>query len=126
MAPKNGRSGAKTKGKSAAGLAAKNAFAEELVTPQDRAELLQAQAHETFLRELPALLENRSGQCVAYRGKTQLAVDSGKTALLQKCLRRGFDPKELLVRRIHPGADEPPTLFEPQMPAHAKGQGQSS
>lgn len=87
-------------------------LAEELVTPCDRAELLQAQAHQTFLRELPELLENHSGQWVAYRGKTQLDLAAGKTALLQKCFRRGLDPKELMVRRIHPGADEPPTLFE--------------
>jgi hypothetical protein len=75
--------------------------------------LLQSQAHQTFIRALPELLEHHSGQWVAYRGQTQLGLGAGKTALLQKCLRRGLDPKEITLQRIHPGADEPPTLFLP-------------
>jgi len=91
MAAKNGRSGAKTKGqqrareasnherhakeragrtvgagKSAAGRADKSVLADEVMT-RARAEVLQAQAHQTFLRELPKLLENYLGQWVAYR-----------------------------------------------------------
>jgi hypothetical protein len=60
---------------------------------------------------LPELLQHHSGEWVAYRGKAQLALGAGKTALMQKCLRSGLDPKELMVRRIHPGAAEPPNLF---------------
>jgi len=46
-------------------------------------------------------------------GDTQLGLAAGKTALLQECVRRGLDPKELMVRRIRAGADEAPTLFDP-------------
>jgi hypothetical protein len=83
------------------------------VTALEDAAFLQTQAHQTFLKELPELLAKHAGEWVAYRGRKQLDRGRGKTALLQKCLRRGLDPKELLVRRIRPGADEPPTLFEP-------------
>jgi len=83
------------------------------MTPRDRADLLQNEAHQTFLRELPDLLENHSGQWVAYRGKTQLGLGAGKTALLQNFMGRGLDPKELMVRRIRLGADEQPSLYEP-------------
>ncbi len=93
--------------KSAARLADKRAR----VRPRERAEHLQAQAHQTFLRELPELLQHHSGEWVVYRGKMQLALGAGKTALMQKCLRGGLDPRELMVRRIHPGAEEPPSLF---------------
>jgi hypothetical protein len=81
--------------------------------PADRAEFLQAQAHQTFLRELPELLEKHPDEWVAYRGEARLGLGAGKTVLLQQCLQRGLDPKELLVRKIHPGADEPPSLFDP-------------
>jgi hypothetical protein len=94
-------------------LADKSALGDKLLTPRIGAKRLQAEAHQAFLLELPNLLQNHSGQWVVYRGKTQLGLSAGKTALLQKCLRGGLDAKELMVRRIHPGADEPPTLFEP-------------
>src|SRR5207253_8144930 len=78
---------------------------------RDRAAQLQGQAHRAFLGDLADLLQTHLGQWVAYRGKTRLCIESGKTGLLQKCLGKGIEPKELLVRKIHPGAGEPPSLF---------------
>jgi len=118
MRSKNSRSDAKTKRRRSARTAPSQneiALAEALETPLERFERLQAQAHQTFLTRLPELLEKHSGQWVAYRGKKLLDMAPGKTELLQKCLRRGLDPKELMVRKIRPGAGEPPTLFETGM-----------
>src|SRR5260370_38391844 len=103
MASRTGRSGPKTKGqqpsreasshdrqsrkkagatrkegqtkqpeKSAAGLSDNSARVR--VRPRERAEHLQVQGHQTFLRGLPQLLQNHSGEWVAYRGKRQLAL----------------------------------------------------
>ena len=66
-----------------------------------------AQAHETFHRELPALLEKHAGMWVAYSGTQQLGLGKTSTELHQRCLRQGLKRGEFIVRLILPDDDDP-------------------
>jgi hypothetical protein len=73
---------------------------------------LQSAAHKTFCKQLPELLREHAGQWVAFRGRELVGTGRGKSLLLQACYQRGFQPREILVRLIRPGADEPQTIYE--------------
>src|SRR5438132_12076541 len=53
-----------------------------------------------FRRDLPRLLETCRGQWVAYRGEEQLGVGPKNTELYEECVRRGFNPGELVLCRV--------------------------
>jgi hypothetical protein len=58
------------------------------------------EAVEAFDRELPNLLQDRSGNWVAYHGANRLGFSKDKTDLYQRFTGQGYDSKELFVTRV--------------------------
>jgi hypothetical protein len=75
------------------------------------ADLVHAAA-QAFARDLPDLLKDQQGRWVAYWGERCLGVGDNKFLLYQECIRNGYNPLELFVEAIEPGADEPPVVCE--------------
>jgi hypothetical protein len=59
-----------------------------------------------FRRDLPELLKTRYGQWVAYHGDQRLGFGWSKFQLVQECLRRGINDRELLVCGVAPPMSE--------------------
>ena len=74
---------------------------------------LQAQAWESFIRDLDELLRTVSGQWVAYRGAVRVSTGETPSAVYQECKRRGLPPEELFVELVDPTAAEEPVVFLP-------------
>jgi hypothetical protein len=54
----------------------------------------------TFRRELPLHFELHKNEWVAYCAASRLGFGTSKDDLLNECLRRGFDRRAVLVRKI--------------------------
>jgi hypothetical protein len=63
-------------------------------------------AEDAFRRDLPELLEERSGQWVAYHGRQQIGFAATKQQLYQECVNRGLPPEEFHILCIEPEIGE--------------------
>jgi len=67
---------------------------------------LQQLSLATFERELPALLIERPGEWVAYRGDQRLGIARTRTELHRQCVGHGMHVDEFLICCIEPYEDE--------------------
>jgi hypothetical protein len=70
-------------------------------------------AWETYLRDLPRLLEERPGQCVAYHGDQIIGFAATARELYQLCHKRGIPGQEYEICRIEPA---PPEIVDSPYP----------
>lgn len=75
----------------------------EAVPPFSEQSLL-VEGERAFCRDLPELLSTQEGKWVAYRGAQRLGLAESSSALYQKYMGQGIDPKDLLIELIHPEA----------------------
>lgn len=61
-----------------------------------------AQSQAAFRRDLPQLLKERPWQWVAYHGQERIGFAKSNTELYQRCLARGLDWDQFVVRSIEP------------------------
>ncbi len=54
-------------------------------------------SYQAFLRDLPDLLAEYSGQWVAYSGETRLGINSSRRSLYRDCVAAGHCDREFLI-----------------------------
>ena len=66
---------------------------------------LIVEATDTFIRDLPSLLQTHRGQCVAYNGSRRIGFATDDLSLCRRCRDLGLGDGEFLVLVVEPGAD---------------------
>ncbi len=66
--------------------------------------LVYERARAAFYRDLPELLQKRSGQWVAYQDENCIGFAGTQTELFRRCLQRGLKEEDFILRFVSTAA----------------------